>query len=419
MPLQDVQAVILGGGRGTRLYPLTKLRTKPAVPIGGKYRLIDIAISNCINAGITRIFVLTQFLSASLNRHVHQTYQFDVFSGGTAEILAAEQTLSDNRWYQGTADAVRQQMARIESRSPRDVLILAGDHLYRMDYTKYLDAHRESDADVTLSVLPVSSEDAGRFGILKMNEKGWIEDFFEKPQEPDDLDRLVSRPGSEHPYLASMGIYLFKMEALKRLLDEVPENDFGKNIIPAAIPEGRVYAHPFEGYWEDIGTMESFYQANLMLTQENPPFDFYDPQHPIYTHSRFLPSSRIDDCHIERAVVADGCRIYNANVERCVIGLRSVIRPGARLRDVVMMGADFYETEEQRAKNRLLGLPHVGIGHGASIERAIIDKNACIGRNVVITSHAGEADHHEELYSVRDGIVVIPKNAVIRDGTTI
>ena len=235
-------------------------------------------------------------------------------------------------------------MARIESRNPRDVLILAGDHLYRMDYIKYLDAHRESGADVTLSVLPVSAEDAGRFGILKTNEEDWIVDFFEKPHEPDDLKRLVSRPGHERPYLASMGIYLFKIDALQRLLDEVPENDFGRNIIPAAIQEGEVYAYPFEGYWEDIGTMESFYQANLMLTQEDPPFDFYDQQHPIYTHSRFLPSSRIDGCRIERVVVAEGCRLYEANIENCVIGLRSVVRPGARLRNVVMMGADFYET---------------------------------------------------------------------------
>jgi glucose-1-phosphate adenylyltransferase len=395
------------------------MRTKPAVPIGGKYRLIDISISNCINAGITRIFVLTHFLSASLNRHVHQTYQFDVFSGGTAEILAAEQTLHETRWYQGTADAVRQQMTRIESRNPKDVLILAGDHLYRMDYHKYIDVHRESGADVTLSVLPVTAEDAGRFGILKADEEGWVRDFFEKPQEPDDLKRLVSRPGHAKPYLASMGIYIFKIEALRRLLNEVPENDFGRHIIPAAIQKGQVYAHTFEGYWEDIGTMQSFYEANLMLTREDPPFDFYDQLHPIYTHSRFLPPSRIDGCRIEQVVVAEGSRIYNANVENCVIGLRSMIRPGAWLRSVVMMGADFYETPEQMDENRARGRPHVGIGQNASIERAIIDKNARIGRRVVIRSHEGEADHHEELYSVRDGIVVIPKNTVIPDGTTI
>jgi glucose-1-phosphate adenylyltransferase len=418
MPL-DVQAVILGGGRGTRLYPLTKLRTKPAVPIGGKYRLIDITISNCINAGITRIFVLTQYLSASLHRHVHQTYQFDVFSGGTVEILPAEQTLTGTNWYQGTADAVRQQMPRILSRSPTDVLILAGDHLYRMDYHKYLDAHRESGADVTLSVLPVSAEQAGRFGILKTDEENWVVDFFEKPQAADDLKRLVSRPGHERPYMASMGIYFFKIEVLQRLLDEIPENDFGRDIIPAAIRQGKVLAYPFEGYWEDIGTIGSFYEANLALTQENPPFDFYDPQHPIYTHSRFLPSSRIDGCRIERAVVADGCRVYDAEVENCVLGLRSVVRPGAKLRNVVMMGADFYETQEQMADNREQDKPHVGIGRNTSIERAIIDKNARIGHDVVIGSHEGDADHHRELYSVRDGIVVIPKNTVIPHGTVI
>ena len=419
MPLPDVQAVILGGGRGTRLYPLTKLRTKPAVPIGGQYRLIDISISNCINSGITRVFVLTQFLSASLHRHVHRTYQFDVFSGGSVEILAAEQTLSGQGWYQGTADAVRRQMQRVHSRSPKDVIILAGDHLYRMDYSKFWQFHRDMEADVTVAVLPVSAQDASRFGILKTNEVGRIVDFDEKPTESEDLKRLVSRPGSQQPYLGSMGIYIFGIEALSNLLEDEAGDDFGKHIIPAAIESRRVYAYPFEGYWEDIGTISAFYEANLALTQQNPPFDFYNPQHPIYTRSRFLPASRIDGCRMERVVVANGCRLYNANIEECVIGLRSMVRPGAMLRRVVMMGADFYETVDHKAENRLIDRPPIGIGHNTSIERAIIDKNARIGERVLIRSHKGEEDHDHELYSIRDGIVVIPKNTVIPAGTTI
>jgi glucose-1-phosphate adenylyltransferase len=419
MPLSDVQALILGGGRGTRLYPLTKLRTKPAVPIGGQYRLIDISISNCINSGITRIFVLTQFLSASLHRHVHRTYQFDVFSGGSVEILAAEQTLNGHGWYQGTADAVRRQMDRIHSRAPKDVLILSGDHLYRMDYSKFHQFHRDMEADVSIAALPVSAGDASRFGILKTNEVGRIVDFEEKPSDPQALERLVSRPGKDHPYLASMGIYVFGIDALSGLLDETDEHDFGRHIIPAAIRSRRVYAYPFEGYWEDIGTVSAFYRANLSLTQPNPPFDFYDPQHPIFTRSRFLPASRIDGCRMERVVVANGCRLYNADIEECVIGLRSMVRPGAMLRHVVMMGADFYETVAHKAENSLLDRPPMGIGQNTCIHRAIIDKNARIGQRVLIRSHEGEEDRDEELYSIRDGIVVIPKNTVIPDRTTI
>jgi len=419
MPNQDVLAVVLGGGRGARLYPLTKLRAKPAVPIGGKYRLIDIPLSNCINSGITRIFVLTQFLSASLHRHVYGTYKFDVFSHGFVEILPAEQTLTGADWYQGTADAVRQQVHRFLSRRPEDVLILAGDHLYRMDYSQFIHFHRESRADVTIAVLPVSAEAAHRYGILRTNEEGRILTFHEKPQGPEELEGLESRHGDERPYLASMGIYVFRMDMLVRLLEEVREEDFGKHIVPAAIESVRVYAFPFDGYWEDIGTISTFYEANLALTQPDPPFDFYDPHQPIYTRSRFLPPSRIDGCRTERAMVAEGCWLYDAYIAECIIGLRSVVRPGAQLRQVVMMGADFYEDDDEKAENRRLGRPHVGIGHDACIERAIIDKNARIGQGVLIRSHQGEPDREEEHYVVRDGIVVIPKNAVIPNGTTI
>ncbi len=419
MQLQDVLAVVLGGGRGARLYPLTKMRAKPAVPIAGKYRLIDVPISNCINSGITRIFVLTQFLSASLHRHVYQTYKFDAFSGGFVEILAAEQTLTRADWYQGTADAVRQQVHRFLSREPEDVLILAGDHLYRMDYGQFVRFHRESRADVTVAVLPVSAADAPRYGILQTSDEGRIVAFREKPQGAEELAGLESRHGDERPYLASMGIYVFRMDVLVRLLQESSGDDFGKHVIPAAIESVRVYAFPFDGYWEDIGTISAFYEANLALTRQDPPFDFYDPHRRIYTRPRFLPPSRIDGCRMERVVVAEGCWLYDSDIEECIIGLRSVVRPGAQLRQVVMMGADFYEDDDERTENRRLGRPHVGVGQGAHIERAIIDKNARIGQGVVIRSHEGEPDREEEHYAIRDGIVVIPKNAVIPEGMTL
>jgi glucose-1-phosphate adenylyltransferase len=419
MSRKDVLAVVLGGGRGTRLYPLTKLRTKPAIPIGGKYRLLDVPISNAINSGITRIFVLTQFLPASLHRHIHRTYQFDIFSDGFVEILPPEQTLTCANWYQGTADAVRCQMPRILSREPKDILVLAGDHLYRMDYRGLIDFHRRRKAAITIAVLPVSIEDAPRFGILKTENGGRIVAFQEKPSDPEALAGLESWHGAAKPYLASMGLYLFRTEVLMRLLEGNGGDDFGRHIIPAAIESQRVYAYPFEGYWEDIGTISTFYEANLALTHPEPAFDFYDPDQPIYTRCRFLPASRIDGCRLERAVVSEGCKLRAADIEECVIGLRSIVLPGAQLRRVVMMGADFYETEEQKAENHRLGRPHIGIGEDARIERAIIDKNARIGPGVVIRSHAEEEDRDEELYSIRDGIVVIPKDATILEGMAI
>ncbi len=419
MPLKNVLAIVLGGGRGTRLYPLTKLRAKPAVPIAGKYRLIDIPISNCLNSGISQIYILTQFLSQSLHRHVYETYKFDVFSKGFVEILPAEQTLTSSSWYQGTADAVRRQMQRFVSRDPEDVIILAGDHLYRMDYSAFISFHRAKRADATIAVIPVSAQQAGRFGILKADDEGRISMFVEKPKDPEVLREMRSGPWKERPYLASMGIYVFRMEVLRELLETNTGTDFGSHIIPETIQKKRVFAYQFEGYWEDIGTIASFYEVNLALTRPAPAFDFYNPHYPIYTRSRFLPPSRIDGCSLSRSVVAEGCLLYEAAFEECVIGLRSVVKPGASLRQVVMMGADFYEDEDEKAYNRRIGRPHVGIGKGSSIERAIIDKNARIGQGVVIRTHEHEPDRDEGDYAIRDGILVIAKDAIIPDGTVI
>jgi len=419
MPMRDVMALILGGGRGTRLYPLTKLRAKPAVPIGGKYRLIDIPISNCLNSGIHKIYVLTQFLSASLHRHIYQTYKFDLFAGGFVYILAAEETPSGMDWYQGTADAVRKQLPRFAHARVEDILILSGDHLYRMDYSEFVEWHREKRADVTIAVQPVARADAPRFGILKTDEDGRIASFHEKPQA-DELEGLESIPDSDRPYLASMGVYIFRPDVLREMLGETDAEDFGRQIIPAAIESRRVYAFPFDGYWEDIGTIRAFYEANLALTLPEPPFDFYDPRRPIYTRPRFLPSSRTDGCHLERTVLAEGCLIQQSDIRESVIGLRSVIGPDARMMRTVMMGADFYETPEQKAENRHLGRPDVGVGRGSNIEGVIIDKNARIGEGVTIRPHAPDEGMVEtENYVIRDGIVVIPKNAVIPDGTVI
>jgi glucose-1-phosphate adenylyltransferase len=417
--MRDVLALILGGGQGTRLYPLTKLRAKPAVPLGGKYRLIDIPISLCINADIARIYVLTQFLSESLHRHIYQTYKFDVFTDGFVQILAAEETRTGMDWYQGTADAVRKQLWRLEHARPEDVLILSGDHLYRMDYTEFIELHRENRADVTIAVQPVDAAAATRFGILKMDGDGRITSFHEKPA-PEELDGLASASGTEKPYMASMGIYVFRADVLQRVLRRSEAEDFGREVIPDAIEDSRVYAFEFDGYWEDIGTVRAFYEANLALGRPDPPFDFYDMEHPIYTHPRFLPPSVTDGCDLEKAVVADGCLIHGSDIRESVVGLRSVVAPEVRIIRSVIMGADFYETPERKAENPTLGRPDVGIGRGSSIEGAIIDKNARIGEGVTIRAHDPEGEMVEtENYVIRDGIVVIPKNAVIADGTVI
>lgn len=419
MKSRDVLAIVLGGGRGSRLHPLTQLRAKPAVPLAGKYRLIDIPLSNCINSGISRISVLTQFLSASLHRHVQQTYQFDVFTRGFVEIMPAEQTHTSSDWYQGTADAVRRQIPRIMSRQSEDVLILAGDQIYRMDYGAFIEFHRGKRADVSIAVLPVNAQDAGRFGILKMNDDGRIVTFREKPSTAEELVGLESTSGRDRPYMGSMGVYVIRSDVLEKLLEQGSGHDFGSHIIPSAIDTHRVYAFPFEGYWEDIGTIQSYYEANLALTRPEPVFSFFDPRRPIYTRARFLPPSLTDDCRMQRVAIAEGCRVSKADIEECIVGLRSIIRPGVKLQRVVMLGADFYEDDGDLAENRRLDRPDMGIGRDSSIEGAIIDKGARVGESVVIGSQKGMPDRETESYSIRDGIVVIPKNAVISDGTRI
>ena len=421
--VRRVLGVILGGGRGTRLYPLTNLRAKPAVPLAGKYRLIDVPISNCLNSGVTRMYVLTQFLSASLHRHIYQTYKFDTFSGGWVYVLAAEQTADQNArasdWYQGTADAVRKQLNHICTVHPSEVLILSGDHLYRMDYRLFIAAHRAYGADVTVAAQPVTRAAAPVLGILKVNEAGRIVEFAEKPKEKG-LDKMASSDDPEKPFLASMGIYVFQLDVLETLLGTHEEDDFGKHMLLAAIKSHEVYAHTFEGYWQDIGTVRAYYEASLSLALPDPPFDLYDPERPIYTRPRYLPGTRTDDCHLERVLLADGCLLQDVIISDSVIGLRSIVGPGVCISRSVIMGADFYEDDASRAANRRQGIPDVGIGSGSTIEGAIIDKNARIGQNVIIRPHPEVVEVVEtETHVIRDGLVIVPKNAIVPDGMVI
>lgn len=417
MPKMDeILAVILGGGQGKRLFPLTSERAKPAVPIAGKYRLIDIPISNCINSGIYNISVLTQFMSVSLHRHISRTYNFDNFHPGGIQIWAAEQTMENTDWYQGTADAVRKQRQEIRSSRARHVLILAGDHLYRMDYAKMVDFHLENNSDITVAVQPVLHEDASRFGILKCSEDGRITRFAEKPKDPTILADLVSRDNPQSPYLGSMGIYVFRMEVLLEVLkhdySDHKMDDFGGDIIPSLIHSGgRVFGYNFEDYWRDIGTIRTFYETNLELTEDDPKFDFYDPENPIFTHPRFLPGSRINGCELQKTLIAEGCKINNSKIQHSIIGLRSQIGEGTVIKDTIVMGADWFGTLRN-------GAP-IGIGRNCRIEGAIIDKNASIGDNVVIRSFPEGEDIDRDFYYVREGVVIIPKHTTIPAGTVI
>jgi len=413
--MDDILGVILGGGRGARLYPLTKERSKPAVPMAGKYRLIDIPISNCINSGIYRIAVLTQFNSVSLHRHISRTYNFDAFHTGWVQIWAAEQTVENTNWYQGTADAVRKQLLEISSARTSHVLILAGDHLYRMDYAKMAEFHIEKDADITVAVQPVSTADCKRFGILKRAPDCQITDFYEKPTDPAVLKDIISRDDLARPYLGSMGIYLFKTKVLKDLLGNYAYDDFGNDVIPAAIKTHRVYGYDFNGFWEDIGTIRSFYQANLALTEPNPPFNFYDQKFPIYSHPRFLPGSNIEDTVMKNVLIAEGCRIEKATIIHSVVGLRSQIRSGTTIIDSILMGNDYYE--KPGSSEAFAGA--LEISSDCHIEGAIIDKNARINKNTVIKPFPAGTDIDGDGWLVRDGIVIIPKSGVLPPGTKI
>ncbi|OQA33122.1 MAG: Glucose-1-phosphate adenylyltransferase [Acidobacteria bacterium ADurb.Bin340] len=411
-PLNDVLAVILGGGRGTRLYPLTKMRSKPAVPIAGNYRLIDIPISNCINSGILRVHVLTQFNSVSLHRHIAETYKFDAFHTGWVQILAAEQTMESAAWYQGTADAVRKQLTEIRAAGAEHVLILAGDHLYRMDYAAMIAFHQAKGADITVAVQPVLRSEASRFGLLKRNGEGRIVDFVEKPKDPAAQDRMVSRDDPERPFLGSMGIYVFRTEVLLDLLTAHPDqDDFGTDVIPGALAGRPVYGYDFEGYWEDIGTIRSFYDTNLQLTKPNAPFNFYDTRAPIYTHSRFLPGSIVTESHLTDVLFTEGCVACRAEIRNAIIGLRSQIGEGARIVDSIVMGADVYE--KVRAE-----VP-MGIGPDCHIEGAILDKNVRLGRGVQIRPFPRGTELDAGHFVVQDGIVVIPKGTTLPAGTCI
>ena len=415
--MHDVLALILGGGRGTRLFPLTKKRAKPAVPLAGKYRLIDIPISNCLHSGIDKIDILTQFKSASLHRHIFRTYRRDKFTEGWVEILAAEQTLENTEWYQGTADAVRQQLVEIRAAGTEYVLVLAGDHLYRMDYSKFLDFHIDTGADITLAVQPVGEEEAPALGILKRSREGEIVSFTEKPA-PDELNGLERVVDSDKPYMASMGIYVFSTKLLFELL-RAPGDDFGKEIIPAALPHRRVMGYVFDDFWADIGTIRRFYEVNLELVSPDPPFDLNAPHRPVYTDARFLPPCESYGSELDGVLLGDGCRVYDSEVRNSVIGLRGLVGPDAVVESSVLMGADYYETEEDREENARLGRPDVGIGEGSVIECAIVDKNARIGREVHIRHVPERSDEETEDWVAKDGLVIVPKSAVIPDGTVI
>ncbi|TVQ42236.1 MAG: glucose-1-phosphate adenylyltransferase [Gloeocapsa sp. DLM2.Bin57] len=429
--MKRVLAIILGGGAGTRLYPLTKLRAKPAVPLAGKYRLIDIPVSNCINSQILKIYVLTQFNSASLNRHLSRTYNFSSFSEGFVEVLAAQQTTENPSWFQGTADAVRQYIWLFQEWDIDEYLILSGDHLYRMDYAEFIQRHRDTKADITLSVVPIGEKTASSFGLMKIDDNGRVVDFSEKPKgealKQMQVDTTVlglnAAEAKEKPYIASMGIYIFNKEVMARLLEDNPQDtDFGKEIIPGAANKYNLQAFLFKDYWEDIGTIEAFYEANLALTQQPiPPFSFYDEKSPIYTRSRYLPPSKLLDCRVTESIIGDGCIVKQCQINHSVLGVRTLIESNSVIEDTLIMGADYYEPFLERQKSLESGKIPVGIGKNSIIRGAIIDKNARIGSNVQIINkdHVEEAEREEQGFYIRSGIVVVLKNAVISDNTII
>ena len=420
----EVLAIILGGGQGTRLFPLTQLRSKPAVPIAGQYRLIDIPISNCLHADIRRIFVLTQFNSASLNRHINQTYRMDLFGQGFVEILAAEQTPDNSNWYQGTADAVRQAARHFVRHDADYYLILAGDHLYRMDYNEMVDAHIDRRADITIAAQPVTADDAPSMGIFRFDRSGRIIAFEEKPN-PDRLQDIGQSipPGATlaghtpgKPFVASMGVYVFSRDVLLEVLASGPDKDFGREVIPAALDRYSVSAYLFRGFWADVGTMSSFYDANIMLTNPGAPFRFYDANRPIYTHPRFLPGSRLADCSVREAIIVDGCYLDRCAIEQSIVGIRTYVGRGATIRRSVLLGADYFEDPGRSPRN---GYPQLGIGADVVLDRVIVDKNARIGEGARLVNEKG-VDHADgDGYYIRNGIIVVPKDGTIRPGTVV
>ena len=419
----EVLSLVLGGGQGTRLFPLTRHRSKPAVPIGGNYRLIDIPISNCLHADMRRIFVLTQFNSASLNRHISQTYRMDLFSPGFVEILAAEQTPDNSNWYQGTADAVRQAARHFVRYDADYYLILAGDHLYRMDYCDLIDSHVDRRADITIAVQPVNAGDATSMGIVRFDRSGQIEAFEEKPsrQRLEAIGRSIPAGSTlmghlaDKPFVASMGIYVFSRDVLLDALREEGATDFGKELIPGSLGRHRINAYVFRGYWADAGTIESFYNANIMLTTPGAPFKFYDPRRPIYTHPRFLPGARLSDCTVRNAIVNEGCYLDRCAIEQSVIGIRTHVHGGSEIRNSVLLGADFYEADDEAPRRS--GLPRLGIGANVVLDRVIVDKNARIGDDTRLTNTAGVQEGEGPGYIIKSGIIVVPKDGVIPAGT--
>jgi glucose-1-phosphate adenylyltransferase len=427
--MEDVLTLILGGGRGTRLYPLTKTRSKPAVPIAGKYRLIDIPVSNCINSGLSRIYVLTQYLSVSLHRHISNTYKFGPFSRGFVEILAAQQTNETADWYQGASDAVRQNRRYILDDPGREVLVLAGDQLYRMDFRLLLQSHRESQADVTIAVTPVSRSQAPSLGIVRLNEIGRITAFVEKPQTDEELEplrtseewrELRSFAGRGRPYLASMGIYVFNRTTLFDLIDSQPRaHSFGPDIFPTSIHAYHFQAHLFDGYWENVGTLRAYHQASLALASDQPPFDFHSPEGVVFTHMRNLPASRVSAAHVEQCLLSDGCVIEpGARLERSVIGVRSHIGRNVTLRDTVLMGANYFD-RDRPTTGASRDVPPLGVGDDSVLEGVIADKNCRIGRGVHLVNRNHVQEAERDCYMIRDGIVVVPNGAVVPDGTVI
>ncbi len=417
----------MGGGRGSRLYPLTRSRCKPAVPLAGKYRLVDIPISNCLNSGLNRIYLLTQFNTASLHRHIQDSYNFDPFGGGFVDILAAEQTEKDSNWYQGTADAVRQNMHHFSEVDFDYMLILSGDQLYRMDFNALIRQHIDTGAEVTIAAKALPSSQVAGLGLMRVDEKLWITEFVEKPTKhsqiesleiPEALNARLPDCREGRHCLASMGIYLFNRDVLVRALDN-QKKDFGGEIIPGLLGKAKLSSFIFEGYWEDIGTVGSFFEANLSMARDEPLFNFFEADYPVYTHARYLPASKINRCTIDHAIIADGCMIYEAELDRCVIGVRSVIRAGSKLKRTIMMGSQFFENSDNKKRAEESGIPRLGVGTDCRIENAIIDMNARIGNNVTL-SPAGKADNTRgDGYFIRDGIIVVLKGAVIPDNTVI